>query len=217
MKLDERAYRSEDIKTSSQRGFSTNPEMIGKIQELLVISAKEHPEASLEELIYFITKAVMKNPTIRPSNTGIAPVIFVYYTEMYCLQYSKEKDPVYLNYAALSLFSLFKVNYNDATLRQLLLIASDVLHDVIVEQVSHQKEVDMKDLIVKLTTVAVVKESVRKYSSTRYRKNNRDYVTWIGNFFKECIDNPTLSFLTEEHSSKSVVDQITKRSKIITV
>lgn len=217
MTLEETTFASETVDVSEKRQFMINADLLD-VMKIIVNTVKlESETTSSESILYYTVKHVLKNPKIRPDNTSVAPAIFVYYLELYKEAINREDEVESYNLACLSLFDLFEENYNDTTLRKLLMMSGESLNEIIIQRLSAMKELTVADVLPSLTNVAVVSESIRKFTSFRYRKNNKAYINWIKQFLQRCLSDPKLTFMEEDTSVKQVIDQITKGKKQIVI
>lgn len=217
MTIENTAYASEDVTISDRRKFAINADLLDRIKQVVETVKSENPETSLENLILYATKYFLKNPDIRPNNFSVTPAIFVYYLETFNLFEENDNTEDSYNRACLSLFSLFPEHYNDTTLRKLIIQAAEVLNEIITQRLSVMKELKVADVLPSLTHITVVAESIRKYTSVKYRKANIKYISWTKDFFEKCLNDPKLTFMDQDDSIKTVLTQVTSGKKIITV
>jgi len=217
MTIENTAYASETVDVSERRHFVINSDLLDKIKQVVSATKEENTKESLDKIILFSVKYFLKNPLIRPNSTSVAPAIFVYYLETYLLFHPNENTEEAYNKACLSLFPMFTENYNDTILRKLMMEAGATLNEIITQRLSVIKDLTVADILPSLTHVAVAVESIRKFTSVKFRKNNKAYITWIGEFLQKCLDDPKLTFVEEDPSIKVILNQVTSGKKIITV
>lgn len=217
MNVEETTFASEPVEQPKARQFELNPTIVEAIKTIVHSLKPEYPETSLSNLVYQTTKSILKNPKIRPENASVAPAIFAYYLEVFSDLYDPENKPAGMDEGLTSLFLLFDDNYNDTTLRHLLITSGNSIIDILADKVSNIKNIDMKRMMGHMTQITLLSESIRKYSSVKYRKANKHYITWLYKVFGKVLSDPELMFMDNDTSVKSVTDQIIARNKVITL
>jgi hypothetical protein len=207
----------DQIEIEDQRVFS--PQFIAKATDSVQTLIRTNPTQPTIELLHLFCVQMSKLMTMNKAASSI-DTNFILYLEIHSALATLESpdragDPCLYNEAAFSFFDLYTLRPYDTRVAKLLTQACLALREVAVSL--HSDDEDAKAIMTGSITLALLVNSVPKYTRRFRQSRNKPFIRWLRQSLDTILLHHTLATFPHQSDTKSVVSQIMSRKSSITL